>query len=76
MKPRLVCAALFVMVSWAAPAAPQQCPPEDPTVACGFHCVPWDTQCWGPAEPTRACASYAGCADWNPSDLCSCGGGF
>lgn len=76
MKARLACAALFLMLSLAVPAAPQSCPPENPSIICGFYCSTLEATCWGPAEPTRACADYAGCIDWHPSPECSCGGGF
>lgn len=73
---RLACAALLLVLSVAAPAAPQSCPPEDPTVVCGFYCNWIDQLCWGPAEPTRGCTDVAGCADVDPSPHCTCGGGF
>jgi hypothetical protein len=75
MKTRLACAALLVMLSLAAPAAPQSCPPEDPTIVCGYYC--WNFECWGPAPPTSACSAFgAGCASADPSEYCTCGGGF
>jgi hypothetical protein len=74
MKTRLACAALLVMLSLAAPAVPQSCPAEDPTILCGFYC--WNFECWGPALPTSGCIANPGCISVDNAPACSCGGGF